>query len=138
MPSYRNRIIGFLFYKYDVKGFLQWGYNFYNNQGSVDPINPYISSANDYFAQAGDAYSVWPAQNGQAYESLRIRVFHEAINDMRALQLCESLYGREFALKLLEEDAERPLKFADYPHNAEYILKTREKINRAIAEKAGV
>ena len=138
MPSYRNRIIGFLFYKYNVKGFLQWGYNFYNNQGSVDPISPYITAACDYFAQAGDAFSVWPAQNGQAYESLRIRVFHEAIADMRALQLCESLYGREFTLKLLEEDAERPLKFADFPHSAEYIIKTREKINRAIAEKAGV
>ena len=57
---------------------------------------------------------------------------------MRALQLCESLYGREFTVKLLEEDTERPLKFADYPHSAEYVLKTREKINRAIAEKVGV
>lgn len=133
MPSYRNRIIGFLFYKYDIKGFLQWGYNFYNNAGSYDPINPYISVACDYFGQAGDGFSVWPAQNGEAYESLRIRVFAEALDDLRALRLCESIYGREYTLGLLEEGLERPLKFADYPRSGEYILKTREKIDRAVA-----
>ncbi len=31
MPSYRNRIIGLQLYKFDVKGFLHWGYNFYNS-----------------------------------------------------------------------------------------------------------
>ena len=138
LPSYRNRIIGFLFYKYNVAGFLQWGYNFYNNQWSVDPINPYISSSCEYFGQSGDAFSVWPAQNGEAYESIRIRVFHEGINDMRALQLCERLYGREYTVKLLEEGLERPLKFKDFPKSAEYIRETREKINRAIEEKVGI
>ena len=28
-------------FKYDIAGFLQWGYNFYNNVGSHDQINPY-------------------------------------------------------------------------------------------------
>ena len=134
MPSYRNRIIGFLFYKYDIKGFLQWGYNFYNNQGSYYPINPYISSACDYFGQAGDGFSVWPAQDGTAYESIRIRVFAEALDDLRALKLCESIYGREKTVQLLEEGLERPLRFADWPKSEEYILKTRERIDRAVEE----
>ena len=30
MPSRRVRILGFLLYKYDIKGFLHWGFNFYN------------------------------------------------------------------------------------------------------------
>lgn len=131
-PSYRNRIIGFLFYKYDIKGFLQWGYNFYNSQHSYYPVNPYISSSCDYFGQAGDAFSVWPAQDGSAYESLRLSVFSDAISDLRALKLCESIYGREKTVKFLEEDIERPLKFADYPKSAEYILNTRKKIDRLI------
>ena len=133
MPSYRNRIIGFLFYKYNVKGFLQWGYNFYNDQGSYDAINPYISAACGYFTQAGDGFSVWPAQNGEAYESVRIRVFAEALDDLRALRLCESIYGREFTLGLLEEELDRPLKFSDWPKSAGYILRTREKIDLAVA-----
>lgn len=133
MPSYRNRIIGFLFYKYDIRGFLQWGYNFYNNQGSYDAINPFLSVSCDYFGQAGDAFSVWPAQDGTPYESLRIRVFAEALDDLRALRLCESIYGRQYTLDLLEEGLEKPLKFADFPRCEEYILKTREKIDRAVA-----
>ena len=40
-PSYRNRIIGFLFYKYDIKGFLQWGYNFYNSHFSLQMVYYY-------------------------------------------------------------------------------------------------
>lgn len=132
MPSYRNRIIGFLFYKYDIKGFLQWGYNFYNNQGSYYPINPYLSTSCDYFAQAGDGISVWPAQDGGTYESLRACVFNDAISDMRALQLCESIYGREKTLAALEEGLPRPLKFADWPKSEEYILKTREKIDKMV------
>ena len=133
MPSYRNRVIGFLFYKYEIKGFLQWGYNFFNNAGSYDPINPYLSVSCDYFGQAGDAFSVWPAQDGTPYESLRIRVFAEALDDLRALRLCESIYGRQYTLGLLEEGLDKPLKFADFPRCEEYILKTREKIDRAVA-----
>ena len=132
MPSYRNRIIGFLFYKYDIKGFLHWGYNFYNSQHSYYPINPYLSSNCDYFAQSGDGFSVWPAQDGTAYESVRTSVFADAISDMRALRLCESIYGREQTVKFLEEDIDRPLKFADYPRCEEYILETRKKIDMLV------
>ena len=131
-PSYRNRIIGFLFYKYNIKGFLQWGYNFYNNQGSYYPINPYISAACDYFGQAGDGFSVWPAQDGTAYESLRLCVFNDAISDMRALQLCESICGREKTVAALEEGLQRPLKFADWPKSEEYILQTRRRIDALV------
>ncbi len=131
-PSYRNRIIGFLFYKYNIKGFLQWGYNFYNNQGSYYPINPYISSACDYFGQAGDGFSVWPAQDGTAYESLRLCVFNDAISDMRALQLCESIYGREKTLEALEKGLDRPLKFADFPASDDYILEARRRIDALV------
>ena len=133
-PSYRNRIIGFLFYKYDIKGFLQWGYNFYNSQYSYYPINPYISVSCDYFSQAGDAFSVWPAQDGTPYESLRLSVFSDAVSDLRALRLCESIYGREQTVKFLEEDIDRPLKFADYPKCEEYILNTRKKIDKLVEE----
>ena len=31
----RTRVIGAQFWKYKIAGFLQWGYNFYNSQGSV-------------------------------------------------------------------------------------------------------
>ena len=134
MPSYRTRIMGMQMYKYDIKGFLQWGYNFYYDTLSYHLMNPYLTSDNDCLGPAGDTFSVYPAEDGTAYESLRILLFHDGIQDMRALKLVESLYGKEYAVNLLEEGIE-PITFKDYPRSADYILNIREKINAAIKAK---
>ena len=47
MPSYRGRIIGLQMYKFGVKGFLHWGYNFYNSRLSREQINPYLTTSAD-------------------------------------------------------------------------------------------
>ena len=134
MPSYRNRIIGVQLYKYGIKGFLHWGYNYYNSQLSYARINPFINTDCDYFAPAGDAYSVYPAPNGTAYESLRLTVFHDALQDMCALELCEKLYGKDFVINLIEESCDCEITFSEYPRKEEYILNLRERINNVIKE----
>ena len=85
MPSWRNRSIGMQMYKYDIVGFLQWGFNFYNNQFSVDECEPYTDVSGEHWVPAGDTFSVYPAPHGKVYESLRIVVFHDALQDMRAM-----------------------------------------------------
>lgn len=132
MPSYRNRIIGVQLYKYNIQGFLHWGYNYYNSQFSYAAINPYVSTDGDYFSPSGDTFSVYPAPDGTAYESLRLAVFHDALQDVRALKLCESLYGREFVLNLIEEDLDCDITFKEYPRSDKYLLRLREKVNMAI------
>lgn len=134
MPSARNRIIGTQLYKFNIEGFLQWGYNFYNNQGSYAPINPFLCSDGECFAPSGDTYSVYPGTNGQPWPSLRQVVFHEALQDLRALQLLEELYGRDYATELLEDGID-PITFKHYPRNADFLLDLRRRINRAIADK---
>ena len=134
MPSARTRIIGTQFYKFNIAGFLQWGYNFYNNQNSYATVNPFLCSDGECFAPSGDTYSVYPGTNGQPWPSLRQVVFHEALQDLRALQLCQKLYGREYTMALLEEGVE-PITFKSYPRSADYLLDLRRKINSAIAEK---
>ncbi len=136
MPSARNRIIGVQMYKYNIVGFLQWGYNFYNNRHSYEPLNPFLDSNGSDWVPSGDTYSVYPAPDGTAWESLRILVFREAIADMRALKLCESLYGREYVLNLIDSELDTPITFDEYPRDAAYILNLREKVNAAIAAKA--
>lgn len=133
MPSARNRIIGTQMYKFDIKGFLHWGYNFYYNRFSYDLVNPYLYPDSDYFGCAGDSFLVYPAPNGTAYESLRIAVFHDALQDMRALKLCENYYGKDYVLKLMEDGIE-PITFNQYPHGDEFILSLREKVNNAVKE----
>lgn len=133
MPSARNRIIGTQFYKFQIAGFLHWGYNFYNTQYSYAQINPFLCSDGECFSPSGDTYSVYPGTDGTPWPSLRQVVFAEALQDLRALQLCESLIGRKETLRLLEEGIE-PITFRHYPKDAEYLLNLRRRINRRIQE----
>ena len=48
MPSARNRIMGVLMYLYEIRGFLQWGYNFYNSGFSRKHIDPFSDTHADY------------------------------------------------------------------------------------------
>ena len=130
MPSERNRILGFLLWKYDLNGFLQWGFNFYNTQYSLDKINPYeVTDAGGHFP-AGDSFVVYPGKDGEAVCSLRLKVFREALQDMRALRLLEKLAGREKVLEITGG-----ITFSDYPHDPEYILRVRETVNSVIENK---
>ena len=135
MPSARNRIMGVQMYKFDIVGFLQWGFNFYYNRFSDTLINPYQDACGDYFVPAGDAFSVYPKADGTALETIHFLVFKHALEDMRALQLCEQLYGKEYVLELIEQDAQEPITFQNYPKDAQYLLDLREKVNQAIKAK---
>lgn len=134
MPSLRNRVLGIIMYKYDVKGFLHWGYNFYNSQYSIKEIDPYkVTDAGGGFP-SGDSFVVYPAEDGGALESLRLKVFYDGFEDMMALRLLESKIGREKVLEFIDKDLFKPLTFKDYPHETEWLLETREKINQMIKE----
>ncbi len=130
LPSYRNRIIGVQMYKYDIKGFLHYGYNYYYNRYSYEPINPYLVTDGDMYVPAGDCFAVYPSRDGEALISLRHAVFYDALQDMRAFSLCESLCGREAVMKLIDEDI--TITFKKYPRSADYILNLRERINQII------
>ncbi|MBR7082583.1 MAG: DUF4091 domain-containing protein, partial [Clostridia bacterium] len=134
MPSWRNRAIGTQMYKYDIKGFLQWGYNFYNNRFSHDDIEPYSDLSGEYWVPAGDTFSVYPSSDGSALESLRLVVFYEGITDMRAMKLCESLCGKDETMRVIERAYGKTVTFDDCPRTAAEMLRIREAINRKIAE----
>lgn len=129
MPSSRNRVIGLQMYLYNIVGFLQWGYNFYHSQQSIYPINPYaVTDAVGAFP-SGDPFMVYPGDDGKPEESLRLVVFYNAMSDMRALALLESLKGRDFVLALINEGLSAPITFSEYPKNDMYYLQLRNLVN---------
>ena len=131
-PSQRNRVLGVLLYKYNATGFLQWGHNFWYAQYSKHPVNPYeITGANGAFP-SGDAFMVYPGEDGKPLNSLRHKVFHDGFQDLRALRLLEELKGRKYVLKLIEEGLDVPLSFTCYPHEQEWLLSLRKRINEEI------
>lgn len=135
-PSARTRIIGVQMYKYDVKGFLHWGYNFYHNRWSNDVINPFLDTSGEYFMPSGDPFLVYPGENYAPYNSIRIKQLRDAMQDIYILKLCEKLCGRDYVLKLIDEGLEQPLDFKKYPHNDHYLTDLIARVRRAIIAKS--
>ena len=124
-PSVRNRILGMQLFKYDIAGFLQWGYNFYNSNLSIRPVDPYSSSSAGGWVPGGDSYVVYPAQDGTALASLRLEVFREALQDQRALQALEKKIGKEAVVALIGKN----LTFKNYSLDPNKLIRIREKVN---------
>ena len=134
MPSARNRILGIQLFKYNTDGFLQWGYNFWNNQHSRNQLDPYYDTSAGFGFQSGDASIVYPLDEGTPMPSLRQVVFHEAIQDLFALRLLEKYMSHEEIVAWLEKLSNQEITYTDYPHGSEYLLFIRESINRKINE----
>lgn len=137
MPSRRNRIIATQFYKYDIAGFLHWGYNFWYTQFSIHAIHPYAVTDAGCGFPSGDAFLVYPGEDGSPVTSIRLKVFREALYDLRAMKLLESLSSKEFVMDMIEEAAVEPITFSEYPRNEQYIIDMRNRINREIQERLG-
>ncbi|MBO5069706.1 MAG: DUF4091 domain-containing protein [Roseburia sp.] len=132
-PSYRARILGFLLYKYDIKGFLHWGFNYYNAVVSVYPINPYLTTSGDGAYPSGDPFIVYPAK-GDVYPSIRGEVTYEAIQDVNVCFALEKLIGRENVVRMIDEAAGSDLRFDDYPRCKEFIESLRAKMVEQIGK----
>ena len=121
-------------FKYDIKGFLQWGYNFYYTQLSKAPINPFEDSDAGGKFPSGDSFVVYPADDGTAYHSIRLKVFYDALQDMAALKTLSKLAGKDKCLAIIEENGKHDITFSNYPHDENWLLDTRESVNKAIKE----
>lgn len=133
MTLNRTRVIGMQMFKYDIAGFLHWGYNFYYSQYSkIQPIDPYTCNNGNGEWPGGDTFSVYPAPGGTAYETIRIRAFTQALQDMRAFELAASLSSKEEVVKLIEDIAGEEIKFDVFPSDRDFSEKVRLAVNEFI------
>lgn len=131
MPAYRNRILGTQLYKNEIEGFLQWGFNFWFTERSRKVLDPYRDTCAGGGFPSGDPFVVYPlSADGEVVCSTRLYVFHEGLQDLRALKLLESLTDRQTVLGLLEQIQ----GFREYPRSNAYLLNLRETVNRMIRE----
>lgn len=137
MPSIRTRMLGVIMYKYGVKGFLHWGYNFYFTQYSKGKVDPYkVTDAGGAFS-SGDSFVVYPAEDGTPYASLRLKVFYDAVRDYEVLTALENKVGRKKVIEILENDSENPISANVYPKDEAWILSKRREINELLARQKG-
>ena len=133
-PLWRTRILGLQLFRNNIPGFLQWGYNFYYTEHSIDVINPYCVTDAGRAFPAGDPFSVYPAEDGGCIESIRMVSFYEGIQDMRALELLADMIGKEKVNELIDDIAGMKVTFNEYPANAYFIQTLRRKVNELIKE----
>ncbi len=131
-PALRMRVLGVLMYVNDAKGYLHWGYNFYNAYLSKGAIDPYQTVDVGGVYPAGDAFIVYPVEGG-CTDSIRHETFLESMQDFRALKTLESLTGREYVLSLLRDG--RVEDYNVYPHEIAWLVGLREKINAEIERR---
>lgn len=127
-PSARNRAVALPLFRFGIEGFLHWGYNFYNLQYSRGAIDPFRVTDAGFAFPGGDAFSVYPGERG-AIPSIRLKVFYEALCDLRAF----SLLPREWVLARIGD-----CDFRRYPRNAGELLALRERINCEIERRAAL
>ena len=129
MPSARNRIMGVLLYLYNIRGFLQWGFNFYYSQYSRRLINPFAESDAGLAFSSGDAYLVYPGPDGQPLSSIRAEVQDDAQLDLRSLRRLEELTDASYVRSLiLREAGMEHMSFTDYPRDPAFLLRLREVV----------
>lgn len=128
MPSYRTRAIGLQLYKFNCVGFLQWGYNFWYTQYSKRFVDPFEVTAAGGAFPSGDSFVVYPGEDGTPLVSLRFKVFYDALQDQRLLQLLESKIGREKTVELIDRNASEPCSFDSYEKSAKWFFEKHEEI----------
>lgn len=115
MPLQRTEIIGFQIYELNAKGFLQWGYNFYNTQLSKKQLNPYKNTTAGGAFCAGDSFLVYPGKSRPEY-SLRYFILLKAFEEYRLLKTLERKYDRAYVMSLLHNQGIEGVR--KYPRDA--------------------
>lgn len=125
MPMLRTMILGCQLYLENPKGFLHWGYNFYNVQFSIRPTNPYEDTIAGGGFLAGDSFLVYPGEKDVEY-SLRYFAIVRAFEDYRLLKTVEGKIGKEKTKGLLKQAGIDGIHI--YPHDSKSYLNFRENL----------
>lgn len=130
----RTRALGIQMFKYRIAGFLQWGYNFYNTRLSIEKVNPYeVTDCGGHYP-SGDAFVVYPGENGVPEESIRLMAFYQAQTDLRALNALAEKTSFEYVLKIMEEGLPAPITFDCYPDSEYYYISLRNRVNAELSK----
>ena len=134
----RTRVLGVQMYRYKALGFLHWAYNYYYDRLSAGFFSP-LSTVGGYKQYPGLSYLAYPMPYGRGgvhvLPSIREKLMAEAMNDLMALKLLESLIGRDETLAICESRLGE-ITTETIPEG-EDLRELREEINRRIASAIG-
>lgn len=124
LPLLKTRIMHWINYRYDVEGYLHWGYNFWRP-------NPWENAADADKLQGGDTHIVYPAKDGFGIvESIRWEAMRDGIEDHELLsQLGET--EPEAAMELARRHVQN---YDKYDLDVEKFRATRRELLQAVSD----
>lgn len=131
MPLQRTRILGVQLYLSGAKGFLHWGFNFYNSGLSYYTIDPYVNTNAGGAFPPGDGFIVYPNGDGVNL-SLRSEIMAMCFEDHDLLYTLEKKIGRKKVVELLKQEGVNG--FTEYPKNILWHTQFISKIKDFIAK----
>jgi len=134
LPAARHRAIGTHLFLHHAAGFLHWGYNFYYTQLSTRLIDPFQDTCSGGQFLAGEAFLVYPGENGRALESTRAHVFMQAMTDHRAMQMLRDLDGRDAVCAIV--DPAGTTTMTSFSHESDHYLRVRAELSREIVRRS--
>ena len=86
-PLAKIRMLGWLCYRFEVLGFLHWGYNYWQRRAQRDLVDPFVEQAAGAWPgwAYGDTFCVYPGPDGPI-DSIRWEIFAESLQDYALLQ----------------------------------------------------
>ena len=127
-----TRSIGMQLYKFKIQGFLHWALCYYYSGDTGGLVNPYVEHSGKSWVPAGDTFLIYPGPGGEPHDSLRHIIFGDAMQDIRAMELCETLYSHDEVVRAIEEELGCELRFSVCAKSTEVMGAIRERINQMI------
>ncbi len=133
-PLMKVRLLHWINYRYDIPGYLHWGWNFWGD----DPFGPPQSDL-----PPGDTHVVYPGKNGPL-NSIRWQTQRDSVEDFEYLKLLEKQIAEtaerlgnstgkiDTEARSLEYCSRIVRSFTDYERNADTLRKIRDELAKEV------
>jgi hypothetical protein len=121
-PLPKIRMAGWSFYRLRAKGFLHWGYNYWNNLNDESAVDPFVdpTAGASPGIPAGDPFVIYPGPDERPLDSIRWEVFVESMQDYALLQTA-GISPDDEMLKSIRS-------YQDFPRTEQWLDDTRRRI----------
>jgi hypothetical protein len=121
-PLPKVRMAGWTFYRLRAKGFLHWGFNYWNKLNDESAVDPFLdpTAGSSPGIPAGDPFVIYPGPDERPLDSIRWEVFAESLQDYALLQTA-GISPDDELLKQIKS-------YKDFPRDEQWLDETRRRI----------
>lgn len=120
-PLLKVRMLGWVLYRTGLDGFLHWGYNFWDQFGTREMIDPFTVTDGKLWPMIsyGDPFVVYPGPDGPI-DSIRWEIFAEGLQDYALLETLGVMRDSKLLAPVRD--------FEEFPRDGKWFDATRRKL----------